>query len=415
MNDQTEMLVERARHFLHISRHEEAIKLLTQALSIQPNNYEANLLLSASFYEQDKFYEAFKYSSRLIELAPDAGLSHFYHALNFLGVKDLNSAETHAKEAVRIDPYEADFWAILSWIAIQRNQWQKALEFAEQGLSVNPEHVQCLNHKSTCLVKLGRVNELEINLEETLARDPDNYYSHATAGWTQLEKGDHRKAKEHFLESLRLNPGNEAARSGVIQSLKARNWFFRLFLGYYFWIAKFQQQMQWAIIFGIYVGNQLLRNLAKAYPVLKPVSIAVAVLMYLTWIIDPLFNLFLRLDPLGKHVLRDNEKTSANFVGIGLLLALLSLFFWWRTDLDEWLYTMLYFATVIIPITSYYEMPYRPSKNKVGWFSLGLAVLGATGISLIWSGSETGHLLTLGYFIGVWGYGWVANYLAIQK
>jgi tetratricopeptide (TPR) repeat protein len=408
----SDLLIEKARHFMSISRYEEAVKLLIQSLASEPDNYEANMLLSASLFDTNKYHEAFQYSRRLIELAPDYAPSHYYHALNFTGIQDLSNAEKHLRQAIELDPEDADYWGVLSWIFIQRNQWAKALEYAEQGLAVSPENIQCLNHKSTCLVKLGKVGELNANLEETLARDPGNYYSHATAGWSYLEKGDYKKAKEHFLESLRINPRNEHARNGVIQALKARNWFFRMFLGYYFWIGKFQQQAQWGIIIGVYIANRFLRNMAKTYPALLPVVILLGVMMYLTWIINPLFNLFLRLDPLGKHALNEEEKISANFVGGGLFLALVSLVFYILLRTDPWFFTMLYFASVIIPITSYYELPAYKSRQYVGWAAVGLSCLGAVGIAMVWVGASP--LVALVYLMGVGAFGWIANYLAMK-
>jgi len=411
MNSENDVLIERSRHLINISRYEEAIKALKQVLTTDQENFEANLLLAGCLYDQQKFHESFEYSNRLMSIAPDVPASYYYHALNFGGLRDYANSEKFIDLAIELDPYDADFWSLKSWLYIVKKKWSDALDFAEKGLSIYPEHIQCLNNKSTCLIKLNKIDQLEQNIQETLAQDPENYYSHANAGWVELEKGNYKKAKEHFLESLRLNPANEPARNGVIQTLKSRNWFFRLFLKYYFWIGKHQGYAQWAIIIGVYIGGRAIRKLSEIYPYLLPVSILFSIMVYLTWIINPLFNLFLSLDPLGKHVLNKNEKTCAGYVAAGLLFASISLGLWLYKDVEQWLYTSLIFATILIPISSYYELEPYQSKTKVGWLTVIMACLGFTSITMYWLGIPSAGTLMSVYFILIWLYGWLVNYL----
>ncbi len=133
-----------------------------------------------------------------------------------------------------------------------------------------------------------------------------------------------KKRLEHFREALRINPGFEYARSGMAEALKARYWLYKLFLKYAFWIGNLTAKYQWAVIIGLYIAFRLLNTLAQSNealrPYLTPVIILFALFAFSTWIITPVSNLFLRLNPFGKYLLDKNEIRSSNLVGGSFLV-----------------------------------------------------------------------------------------------
>ena len=70
-----------------------------------------------------------------------------------LDVNSLDEAERTIQEALQLDPYNAEFFALQANVAFQRDKWQDALAAAEQGLAIDPEHVDCANLRATSLVK----------------------------------------------------------------------------------------------------------------------------------------------------------------------------------------------------------------------------------------------------------------------
>src|SRR6185503_4301426 len=64
----------------------------------------------------------------------------------------------------------------------------------------------------------------------------------------------------------------------------------------------------------------------------------------------PLFNLILRLHPVGKHALSQEQKLASNWVGIGLLLVLIFAGVWvgLHPVLGEW--GTVTFAVLLLPL-----------------------------------------------------------------
>ena len=117
----------------------------------------------------------------------------------------------------------------------------------------DPENVFCLNTKSTAQLKLGHEEEAFQTVEGALNEDPEDSYTHTNYGWGLLQSGDVPKALHHFKEALRLDPSNNNARSGMIEALKAKYWFYKKFLSYQFWMQKKSSKFQWGFIIGIYI------------------------------------------------------------------------------------------------------------------------------------------------------------------
>ena len=149
---------------------------------------------------------------------------------------------------------------------------------------------------------------------------------------TCLKKENIKKHSEHFREALKLDPNFTYAQSGMLEALKANNIFYRLFLQYSFWMGNLTAKYQWGVIIGFYIGFRLIRALAASNenlrPYLTPIIILLALIMFSTWIITPVSNLFLRFNKYGKHLLGKQDKISANFV-----CYLFSFIYTWLTGL----------------------------------------------------------------------------------
>jgi tetratricopeptide (TPR) repeat protein len=231
------------------------------------------------------------------------------------------------------------------------------------------------------LVKLGRKKEAGATIEAALAKDPDNAVTHANQGWALLERGDHRKALEHFREALRLDPELDWARAGIVESLKARYLVYRLMLRYFLWMASLRARAQWALIIGLFVLYWVLRHVADANPDLAPwiwpVLYAYIGFAVMGWLADPLFNLLLRLNRFGRLALSPDQVRASNWVGGCLLVALLALGAWLVTGYLIALGLALNAGLLIIPIAATFRCEAGWPRDWMAIYTSVLAVLGA--------------------------------------
>ena len=239
--------------------------------------------------------------------------------------------------------------------------------------------------------------------------------THATYGWTLLESGNHKKALEHFREALRLDPNLEFARSGMATALRASNLPYRLFLRYAFWMSNLSSRYQWGFIIGFYLVFRFLRGLAERSealrPFLYPILILLALVAFSSWIITPLSNLFLRLNPYGKFLLDKDEIRSSNLVGFSLLLGLMGFLLY--GILDERFLALGVYGLTMMPLLG---TMFAPQKGRgLMIYTIAMGLVGLFGLYQIFSSGELFNLVSTVYIFGFVAYQWIANFLFIKE
>lgn len=395
----------------------EAEKLLSDLLTEDSNNIHFLSLLAEVYLQQDKFDNANSIIGNAIGLSPDA--PHLFYIKSRIAIQqdNLSEAEKNINQAIELDPYDADYFALLANIKLGRKQFKDALETANRALEIDAENLLALNTRSTALNKLNRSEESFETIEGALREDPNNAYTHANYGWGLLEKGDHKKALEHFKEALSNDPTFDYAQSGMLEALKATNPIYRLFLKYSFFMSNLTAKYQWGVIIGFYLGFKALRTIAKnneaLQPYLIPLIIALGLIAFSTWVVAPISNLFLRFNKYGQLLLDKKEKLSSNFVAISLGAFIVGLPLYFALSDEKMLTIAVFGFAMILPLGTMFS----PSKNKYGLliYTISLAIIGLIAIGLTFSTGEMFNLMTIVFIIGFVAFQWVANYMLIKE
>lgn len=408
------------------ARYEQAETELRQSLAEEPGDAYAHSLLGLCLARREQFKEATAEAQQAILLAPDFPFAHYAHA-NILHQRNRDDEALPAiEEALRLDASEPDFYSLLAAIHLSERRWPAALEAAERGLQLDSEHVTCTNLRAVALVKLGRKAEAGATIDAALARDPDNAVTHANQGWTLLQRGDPKKALEHFRESLRLDPENLWARQGIVEALKARHFIYALMLRYFFFMSRLGRRGQWGVLIGGYVGIQLLgaagRHSPALLPWILPIQILYVVFVLMTWLASPLFNLMLRLNRFGRLALSRDKTIASNWIGGCLLLALIALAacFWFGFE-SAWILAALVLGLLVIPLAGTFSCSPGWPRNAMAVYTGIMALCGTVAVVLAFVAGENAVLLKLVgdllavFAIGAIGSSWVANILIMQR
>lgn len=314
MNVQLEL----ARNLRERSRHEQAIATLMAYLVHYPEDAIAHVELALNHLEiPGQLQQALQSAKTATSLIPDESYPLALQA------RILNRLEKHKEalalvdSAITLDPDEPYNWVTKCLIYMGLKQWAKAEEYARQALALDADD----DSASALLSHVLRMqNKLDASEEETrrqLARNPENAFSFANAGWASLQRNDVKTAEGHFREALRLDPEMEHARDGLKEAYKGRSPIYRIFLKWAFFMQRFNQKNQWAIVIGIIIGFRLLRTLvASIHPLLVvPLAIAYYLFIFGTWLANPLGNLLILKDRVARHSLEPSEKYESLLVG----------------------------------------------------------------------------------------------------
>ena len=410
--------LERALVLLEQSRYDLAEKELRQALAEDPDNPFAHAFLASCLHARDQYLPATEEAEAAIRLAPDWAEAHAILARIMIGRNRFDEARQAAAEALRLDPEDPDYHAVLANVYLGEEQWQRSLEEAERGLALDAEHVVCNNLRAMALTKLGRTEEANATIASTLARAPEDAFSHANQGWNYLHQGNSQKAREHFREALRLDPEMDYARLGMVEALKSKNIVYALMLRYFLLMSRLSQRARWMVILGGFIGYEVLRGVARKNPALAPYItpflILYIVFALLTWISVPLFNLLLRLDRFGRHALSRDQRLASNWIGLMLLLGLSGLAVWLVADPPYSVLGLVVAAVLgflLLPVSAIFNCDRGWPRSWMIVYTLILVLL-APSYFLLYPVNEELAMVALQAFL--WGSvlsGFVANFL----
>lgn len=399
-------------------KYAEAEHLLQDMLPQDPENVYLMTLLAQVYIQQQKATEANLMVARAIGLEPDSAPLFYLKTRVQLAQEEYDGAEESIHQAIVLNPNDADYFALHATIKLSRKQYQAALALANQALAIDPEQLLALNTRSTTLLKLHQGEASFQTIEGALREDPTNAYTHANYGWGLLEKGDHKKAREHFQEALQNDPTLEFAQAGLLEAIKAGNPVYRLFLKYAFWIGNLTAKYQWGFILGLYLGMRLLDNVADSNPTLavflRPVLLVLTVMVFSTWLITPISNLFLRFNRYGKLLLDKKQKLSSNLVAIAALVFIGGLVMYLAGNDDRFLMVIAYglgmmilFGSMLSPAKNTYVLPV---------YTAAMAIVGLLAIAGSFTPYSSALSMYSTYFlVGLLAYQFLANYMIIRE
>jgi tetratricopeptide (TPR) repeat protein len=313
---------QRSQLLINQGRYDLAEKELRQLLSAEPDYASAHGLLAVCLSEKKQHEAALKEISQAIALSPSYSGFHYIHAGILRDQNALDAAKKAILEALRLDPEDADCHARLATIQYDQHKYTEALKSAEQGLRVDAEHVWSMNMRLLALIELGRIAEAEVEVNGTLAVAPDHPFPHTVKGWVMLHQNQHAEAMESFKEALRLKPGGEWARLGLLESLKARNGFYRLILRLDLWRSRLTTAQRFVLL---------------ALVLLPQTRALFLLLVLLVGLTKFFFTFLLWFDPYGRLALSPKQIATNKWI-----LAILGLFapgilLCWLTQQAGWL------------------------------------------------------------------------------
>ncbi len=409
---QAELLLQRARY-------REAESLLRGVLAENPDDAEAHTLLAFALLYQRRETDALLEAHAAVRCAPREPGGHYAGAVILTAMGKYDEALSAIRTAIHLYPLMPRYHAVMGEIYLRQRQWQEALNAAQLGLHLDPQDIQCNNIRTIALVKLGRRDEAGQTLDTTLALDPQNAITHANQGWALLHAGRHKQALEHFREALRLDPTLGWAREGIVESLKARNPIYWVMLRYFLWMSRLSGGARWALILGIYFVNRIAVGLAQHYPDLALFAILLNLLYtlfaFLSWTAQPLFNLLLRFNRLGRLSLSEEQIAASNWVAVCLVTAIgcagAGIFLGQLPFLSAALHALL----LIVPLSGLFSFPPGNTRLFLTIYTAGLALLAV--ISLIFKlhqsvmGAQLSEVFIWGWVL----YSWIANAVGSLK
>jgi len=326
-------------------RMQDAIACYKQALELDAHHTPSFVMLALCWMDDDETApKSVDAAKRAVALEPENAFARSVLALALnANAKDgqtgaIKEALKQAEEAVGLDP-DSDFsHAVLSRMHLRLRDFPKAETAARAALALDTENTMAAEVLSAALLLQKKDGDNKDLIRYQLERNADDDSAHTSAGWMAVMEGDHKKANEHFLEALRLNPMNENARMGLIESFRARSWPYRLQLRFAHFMNQFTEGRQMAIMIGGFIAYKVLSTWLKTVSPILAYLVIGAWLLFVLWahLARGFSSAFVVMDRFARQALRPREYWEGVVVG-GLIfgsIACLALGFAWGLEAE---------------------------------------------------------------------------------
>jgi tetratricopeptide (TPR) repeat protein len=307
----------RGQVLLRQQRYKDAVGQLQLALSEEPDNGLLHALMANALLRCDRWQLALNSATTALTKDPACAFAFWIMAMVRLERRQFAEAEQAIESAIELEPDDAANHGVLSRLHYERRDYSAALEAANAGLASGPSDDLCLTFRSRALMALGRANEARSDANTLLADDPDDSWNHCLRGDQLLAEGDYNGARRHYLEALRIDSHNAAARYGLAVSLKARSPIYSLLLRGLLGVDRYSGRALWFVVIVILVGMRLGDRWTNAHPEwLVPYEAAKALLWgaaIVLFLANPVFDLVLRFGRESRHVLTEDEIKATNW------------------------------------------------------------------------------------------------------
>jgi len=118
----------------------------------------------------------------------------------------LAEAETLYRQALELEPQNADALHLLGVISQQTGRPQLAEQFIRQAIALTPERVDFHCNLARLLLALNRVTEAGVEAQTARKLDPNSFDALLLFGCAALQLGESKHAAASFEKALSVNP-----------------------------------------------------------------------------------------------------------------------------------------------------------------------------------------------------------------
>ena len=119
------------------------------------------------------------------------------------------------EECLERNPNRADAYDGMGWVALQKEEHQKAVVLLRKALQINPAMPGVHNNLACALVNLDKPEEALEVLEEAIRISPRASQSHFMLGQVYLQLRQYEKARQSFEAALAIEPDHRNACYGL--------------------------------------------------------------------------------------------------------------------------------------------------------------------------------------------------------
>ncbi|MCB1734809.1 MAG: tetratricopeptide repeat protein [Gammaproteobacteria bacterium] len=204
---------------LRAGKQDEAKRLLEQALTLDPDQFQANLNLAMMRVTEGDLDGAKTLLDRAVATSPKDPLVHQTLGLIAQARVELDLAEQHYRQALSSDASLILSHVGLAEVQLAAGRPLEAVSAARKALELNPKSERALLALGSGRAALGELGNARQAFDDALAITPDNIEALVQRGRLGIRQQNPESALADFDHALSLEPKQGAALLGKLDAL----------------------------------------------------------------------------------------------------------------------------------------------------------------------------------------------------
>lgn len=141
---------------------------------------------------------------------PDLAKAHQGLSLLYMQQQHYNKAQQHLVRSIELGRADAQVYAQLGFIHVQKDQPWSAIAAYRQALMLQPEQVQYQKGLLFALIESGDLTQARVLLKELINTSPNDAQLWLQRGQIALQQGDQQQALTNIEIALKLTPNDQS-------------------------------------------------------------------------------------------------------------------------------------------------------------------------------------------------------------
>ena len=191
-----------------IGRPAEAIPLLKQVQSWDPQSVEAAYALALAYIQTHDYDSARKQAATMYGVPDGSAASYLFTARLLLRQEYGPVAEQFAQKAVALDPKLPLAHFLLGEFYLYKSDFPKAATEFETELKLNPGYAGTYDRLADTYYRISKLDDAERLLRRALLLDANSTGPYILMGKVQLKKRDFAQAQMYLERAVKMDPNN---------------------------------------------------------------------------------------------------------------------------------------------------------------------------------------------------------------
>jgi tetratricopeptide (TPR) repeat protein len=202
-----------------------AESLCQEILEIQPQNFNALLMLGVIFHESGDYDLAITYTERSLEAYEASAVAHYNLGISYQKKGQPDKAISYYQRALALDSSLVSACYNLGSIFQEKGLSGEALMYYQRALELDPGLADAVNNIGIIFQAKGRPEEAITYYQRAIELDPNLADAYYNLGKVLQEKGEVDDAAAKYEKALQLQPGSAEACNNLGLCLQEKRQF----------------------------------------------------------------------------------------------------------------------------------------------------------------------------------------------